>query len=93
MSEIINFDCVAEKNLFFKESYKIYSVKVDKEKYPDIVLDPIYHTAKIVGGTIYELDIGKTYHVSATPQSSPKYGISYEVISIISSPNFPQFFI
>ena len=37
MSEIINFDCVAEKNLFFKESYKIYSVKVDKEKYPDIV--------------------------------------------------------
>ena len=34
MSEIINFDCVAEKNLFFKESYKIYSVKVDKEKYP-----------------------------------------------------------
>lgn len=82
MSEIINFDCVAEKNLFFKESYKIYSVKVDKEKYPDIVLDPIYHTAKIVGGNIYELDIGKTYHVSATPQSSPKYGISYEVISI-----------
>ena len=82
MSEIINFDCVVEKNLFFKESYKIYSVKVDKEKYPDIVLDPVYHTAKIVGGNIYELDIGKTYHVSATPQSSPKYGISYEVISI-----------
>ena len=47
MSEIINFDCVVEKNLFFKESYKIYSVKVDKEKYPDIVLNPVYHTAKM----------------------------------------------
>lgn len=78
----VSFKCIPEKNLFFKDTYKIYSVKVDKKEYPNIILDSLYHTAKIVGSNIYELEMGKEYEVVATPKSNPKYGISYEVISI-----------
>ena len=78
----VSFKCIPEKNLFFKDTYKIYSVKVDKKEYPNIILDSSYHTAKIVGSNIYELEMGKEYEVVAIPKSNPKYGISYEVISI-----------
>ena len=78
----VSFKCIPEKNLFFKDTYKIYSVKVDKKEYPNIILDPSYHTAKIVGSNIYELEMGKEYEVVAIPKSNPKYGISYEVILI-----------
>ena len=80
MSNRVNFDCQLEKCLYQNNGYYIYAVKVDRLKYPNIVVGK-YQTATILGNNLYELEYKQTYHVVAEPKDT-KYGISYEVISI-----------
>lgn len=82
MNETIVFDCTAKKKMFDKNDFKIYAVEVDQRKFPNIAVDPVYNTAKIIGTNIYELDILKNYTITAVPKNNSKYGVSYEVVSI-----------
>lgn len=84
MSEAVVFDCTVSKKMYSKDDYKIYAMNVDLQKFPFVEVDSTYKTAKIVGSNIYELDELKTYTVTATPKQHPKYGTSYEVISIVT---------
>ena len=68
------------KNLFTSENFKIYALKVDDEKYPDIKLSEQYGNC-IIKGNLHELRIGINYEVTAN-LIKDKYGYSYNVLNI-----------
>jgi exodeoxyribonuclease V alpha subunit len=76
----VTFDCQLERCLFQKDGYYIYAMKIDRFKYPDIVVGK-WGTTTILGNNLYELEPKQTYHVTAEPKDT-KYGVSYEVVSI-----------
>lgn len=80
MSNRVTFDCQLEKCLFQRDGYYIYAMKIDRCKYPNIIVGN-YGTVTILGNNLYELEYKQLYHVIAEPKDT-KYGVSYEVVSI-----------
>lgn len=68
-----------ERQIYSSEDYKMYSIIVDKEKYPDIKFT-IYGTATI-GGNLHSLTPGVEYLIKATEKSGNK-GYLYNVVNI-----------
>lgn len=68
-----------ERQIYSSENYKMYSVSVDKNKYPDIKFT-IYGTATIAGN-LHSLTPGVEYLIKATEKNGNK-GYLYNVINI-----------
>lgn len=75
----IEFVGRVERQVYSSENYKMYSVSVDKEKYPDIKFT-IYGTATIAGN-LHSLTPGVEYLIKATEKNGNK-GYMYSVINI-----------
>lgn len=83
----VEFVCQPKRLIFCNEKnqFRIYSVIVDLNEYPDIVVHPIYATATISGDKIFDLDFSNLYLVKAN-ETNGQYGIGYEVTSIQTKP-------
>ena len=68
-----------ERQLYSSEDYKMYSVTVSRDKYPNIKFT-IYGTATI-GGNLHSLTPGVEYLIKATEKNGNK-GYMYNVINI-----------
>jgi exodeoxyribonuclease V alpha subunit len=75
----IEFVGRVERQLYSSEDYKMYSVFVERDKYPDIKFT-IYGTATI-GGNLHSLTPGVEYLIKATEKNGNK-GYLYNVINI-----------
>lgn len=75
----IEFVGRVERQIYSSENYKMYSVLVDKEKYPNIKFT-IYGSATI-GGNLHSLTPGVEYQIKATEKSGQK-GYMYNVVNI-----------
>lgn len=67
------------RQIYSSEDYKMYSVQVDREKYPDIKFS-IYGTATI-GGNIHSLTPESEYYIVATEKNGSR-GYLYNVTNI-----------
>lgn len=67
------------RQIYSSEDYKMYSVEVDKEKYPDIKFT-IYGTATI-GGNLHSLTSNAEYYIVATEKNGSR-GYMYNVTNI-----------
>ena len=81
LEQILKFDGIIQKLIFGKDNFKIYSVFVDENKYPNLKYHPEYKTITITGDT-GELDIGTEYHIESLEQAPKKYGYSYLIKKI-----------
>lgn len=79
MDKNIEFKCKIEWCKYNAPEYKVYSVNVDKEQYPDVQLNSNGYAT--ITGNIHELGIGQLYEVSAVEEMN-KYGYSYKVNNI-----------
>lgn len=68
-----------ERQIYSSEDYKMYSVSVDREKYPDIKFT-IYGNATI-GGNLHSLTPGAEYLIKATEKNGNR-GYMYQVTNI-----------
>lgn len=75
----IEFVGRVERQIYSSEDYKMYSVLVDREKYPNIKFTK-YGSATI-GGNLHSLTPGVEYLIKATEKNSSR-GYMYSVINI-----------
>lgn len=68
------------KKVYNNEDFYIYGVKVDKQKFPDIITNQ-YKTVTIKGN-LFDLEKGVDYEIKATQEES-KYGTCYNVLSCV----------
>lgn len=78
-NNIVNFIGIVECNPYNSPNYKIYGVRVDTNKYPNIKLNK-YNNVSIVGD-LHELGNGIEYNIKAEEINS-KYGYNYKVLNI-----------
>ena len=67
------------RQIYSSEDYKMYSVQVNREEYPDIKFS-IYGTATI-GGNLHSLTPESEYYIVATEKNGSR-GYMYNVINI-----------
>jgi exodeoxyribonuclease V alpha subunit len=77
--KIVEFECEVEKVVYKSDNFKVYGVKVDKEKYPQIKHNA-YNNVSIVGD-LHDLALEVVYKVKAYEDFS-KGKMSYKVVNI-----------
>lgn len=75
----VTFEGKVVNCIYNSESFKVYAVDVDKEKYPTIKLTK-YGNAT-VSGNLHELGVGVKYNITAIEEKG-KYGYGYKVVNI-----------
>ncbi|HHT97492.1 MAG TPA: AAA family ATPase [Clostridiales bacterium] len=73
------FKGVVVNCIYNSESFKVYAVDVDKEKYPTIKLTK--YSNATVSGNLHELGSGVEYNITAIEEKG-KYGYGYKVVNI-----------
>lgn len=77
-NEVI-FEGVVVNCIYNSESFKVYAVDVDKEKYPTIKLTKYCNAT--ISGNLHELGVGVKYNITAIEEKG-KYGYGYKVVNI-----------
>lgn len=77
--KIVEFKGIVTKQIYSNGDFKIYSVDIDKELYPNVQFNA--HNDVTITGNLHELVIGMVYSIIGVEDKS-KYGYCYKVKNI-----------